>query len=302
MAITHAVHAPRVAHRTVHAARVVIAHPGLAGLMRFGLIVRGVIYLLPGVFALRLALGWGGAAITQADAVRMIGHQPFGPLLLTVLASGLAGYALWGVVRVVFDPLQRGRTPAGLARRFGYATSAFAYTGLLVLALRFLAGTTARGSQAHLMARGVLAQPFGAWLLGVVGLCWIAGAGLGEIVMGWSGRFEKDLALTRVGRTERRWALVLGRVGIVARGVVFAVIGVLLVVAAFHANPGEAGGMDDALLALQRQPFGRLLLGAAAIGLIAFGAYSMLCSRWMRMPARSGASRPPPTEVRHGRS
>ena len=48
--------------------------------------------------------------------------------------------------------------------------------------------------------------------------------------------------------------------------------------------------MDGALLGIARQRFGRLLLGAVALGLIVFGLYSMLCARWIRMQN----SMPPP--------
>jgi hypothetical protein len=41
--------------------------------------------------------------------------------------------------------------------------------------------------------------------------------------------------------------------------------------------------MDGALLALARQPFGRMLLAAAGLGLVAFGVFSAMCARWMRM-------------------
>jgi len=293
MALSHALDA-RTAHRTVHRARAAIEHPVVTGLMRFGLIVRGIVYLLPGVLALRLALGMHGAAITQSDAIRMIGHRAFGTPLLLAIAVGLAGYVLWGIVRVLFDPLQRGRPRVGWVKRAGYVTSALAYTGLFILALQLLSGAATRGPQPHALAHDVLARPFGAWMLGLVGVCWIVGCGLTEIVKGWSGGFENDLDLARIGAIERRWASGLGRIGIVARGVVFAVIGVLLVTAAFHADSRDAGGMDGALLALQHQPFGRALLTAAALGLLAFGVYSMLCSRWMRMPARRTSTHPAP--------
>jgi hypothetical protein len=190
---------------------------------------------------------------------------------------------LWGVIRAVFDPLRKGHTPRGLAKRFGFATSALAYASLLVATLRYLAGALTHIAKPYDWTAGLLAEPFGAWLLGIIGLCWIAGAGIGEIARGWRGSFEEDLDLARMGPAERWWATRLGRFGTVARGAVFTIIGLLLVAAAFHANPHHAGGMDGALLTLARQPFGRMLLAAAGMGLVAFGLFSALCARWMRM-------------------
>src|SRR5689334_10685384 len=88
---------------------------GLVGLMRLGYVVRGIIYMLPGVLALRVALGRPGGDISPTASIEMIGHEPFGRVLLIGVGVGLAGYATWGIIRAVFDPLRKGRSPAGIA-------------------------------------------------------------------------------------------------------------------------------------------------------------------------------------------
>jgi hypothetical protein len=98
-----------------------------------------------------------------------------------------------------------------------------------------------------------------------------------------------------MGRAERRLATGLGRVGLVSRGIVFTIVGGLIVAAAFHLQPRSSIGLDGALMELARQPFGRTLLGAAGLGLMAFGTFSALCSRWMRMRAPTGARARKPT-------
>jgi uncharacterized protein DUF1206 len=282
---------PRVAaplagiRRMGQVASAAAGHTWIEGFFRFGYIVRGVIYLIPGVLALELALGTHGATITQTDAIEMIGHQFLGRILLLVVAVGLASYSLWGVNRAVLDPLHQGHSPRGLARRFGYAMSALAHAGLLAATLRYLSIALPLTASHQDWSTELLAKPFGAWLVGIIGVCWIAGSGIGEIARGWQGRFKQDLAFDRMSSFERRWAVPLGRFGTVARGGVFTIVGMLMVAAALHVAPHRQGGMDGALLELARQPFGRLLLGAAALGLIAFGAYSMMCARWMRMHA-----------------
>ena len=275
--------AARATPRTGSGSRAPAGGRWIEPVARFGLIVRGIIYAVPGLLALQLALGMHGAAITQSGAIEMIGHQPFGRGLLVAVAIGLAGYALWGVIRTIFDPLRRGHSPTGLAKRFGYAMSAFAYASLFVATLRYLTGALQHVAAPRDWTAPLLANPWGAWLLGIIGVCWIAGAGVAEIVRGWRGSFAADLDLGRVGDEERRWAMRLGRFGIVARGIVFTIIGILLVAAALHANPNHGFGMDGALLALARQPYGRILLAAAGLGLVAFGAFSVMCARWMRM-------------------
>jgi uncharacterized protein DUF1206 len=277
-------------HRAGNAATGATKTPWIQGLMRLGYIARGLVYLVPGVLALRLAIGTHGAMITQTETIGVIGRQPLGRLLLIPVAVGLAGYALWGMVRAVLDPLRKGHSVRGIMERLGYAMSGLAYAGLLAATVRFLASAARHTAKDRDWAAELLAKPSGAWLLGIVGLCWIAGAGVLQISEGWRGSFKDDLALERMGSGERRWAARLGHVGIVARGVVFSIIGMLLVAAALHANPHMESGLDGAMLELTRHPFGRILLAAVAMGLIAFGVFSVMCARWMRMGATAHAS------------
>jgi len=242
------------------------------------------------VLALQLAGGAEGAEMTQTGAIAMIGRQPFGHVLLVVMAIGLAGYVMWGIVRLVFDPLDRGRTPRGLVSRLGFASSALGYTVLLVGTVRIILGTAPGGPPRPDWTAAELNRPFGAWIVGAIGVIWMVGGGFGEIARGWRADFRRDFALERMSRTERRFAITLGRVGSVTRGIIFTVIGIFLIATALHANPHHASGMDGALLGIARQPEGRILLAAVALGLIVFGLYSMMCARWMRMRDATPAS------------
>ena len=262
-------------------------------LSRLGLVVRGLIYFVPGVFALEWALGRHRHPMTQASTIDLISHQPWGRALLVVVAIGLAGYAIWGVLRATLDPLRRGHSPMGIALRFGYLTSAIAYLGLMVATIRLLAGRLTHVEQHQDWTVGLLAHPYGRAALVVIGLCWIFGAGLMQVVMGWRRTFEKDLMIERMTLTERRWATGLGRVGLVSRGVVFTIIGVMLVAAGLHPQARSDMGLEGALTQLAHQPFGRTLLGAAGLGLMTFGFYSAMCARWTRMRRAGGVTRKP---------
>jgi len=291
---------PPVAAPEHHERRDTLAHPPgrhrwLERLARFGLVVRGFIYFLPGAFALETALGRQQQPLNQASTITLIGRQPMGRVLLIVVALGLVGYIGWGIRRAFFDAQHRGRSPGGLVARFGYAMSAIAYTGLLLATVRLLIGTPIAAPHPVDWSVTLMSHPFGGIAVGIVGLCWIFGSGIAQIVTGWHRRFERDLVLERMGRTERRFAIGLGRVGLVARGFVFTIIGVLLVAAALHRETHSTSGLEGALLELARQPFGRVLVIAAATGLMVFGAYSALCSRWMRMPSTATAALPAPS-------
>ena len=249
--------------------------------VRFGAFVRGVLYLLAGMFALGLALDTGGAPMAPEGAIAVIGNQEFGRILLVLVALGLLGYSIWGIVRAVFDPHGRGTKPLGMFQRAGYAVSAVGHGGLLFLTLSNLWSGSATNSGGWIGS--LLEHPLGPWLLGLVGMCWVVGAGILQIVAGARGSMERDLRTERMSRTTRSFVLSLGRVGAVARGVLFTLVGGFMIQAAVQRDPGSGEGIESAWLALLHEPYGRWLLGAVALGIVAFGLYSMLCARWMRV-------------------
>ena len=96
------------------------------------------------------------------------------------------------------------------------------------------------------------------------------------VALTWRGLktdFEKHLDTGRMSRTTFTVVRRLGQVGYVARGGVFFLIGGLVIKAAMDNQPGKAQGFDVALKSLASAPFGQVLLIAAALGLICFGAY-----------------------------
>jgi hypothetical protein len=259
-------------------------------LVRLGFVVRGILYFVTGGFALALALGPHGAAMAPTGAIGVIGHQQLGKPMLVVVAIGLAGYMLWGLVRAVFDPLQRGKTLKGIASRLGYGMSALGHGALLVATLRYLAGHEPQHAASKGWIHFLVAQPYGRWMLLVVGITWVLGAGISQVIAGWRGTAKRDLKLERMSRTEQAWLLPLGRFGMVVRGLVFTIVGLFLVATALRQNPQDLQGMDGALLRILSEPLGRWLLAFAALGIMAFGMFSMMCARWMRIRPEADTS------------
>ena len=105
-----------------------------------------------------------------------------------------------------------------------------------------------------------MGQPFGIWLVGLVGAAVVAN-GLFQFYRAFKSDLTDDLYLTDVGADHREWVTRIGRAGYAARGVAFVMIGGFLVAAAHPPNPGEAQGLDGALATLASQPFGPYLLG-----------------------------------------
>jgi hypothetical protein len=256
---------------------------GLARLARAGYVAKGIIFLVIGGLALMAATGSGGGTTDSRGALHVIGASSLGRALLAAMGAGLLGFALWSVIAQALDAEDRGHEPKGLALRIGKTVTGIAYGALGVEALRTVvrAGSSGGDGARHWTAR-VMALPWGRWLVVAIG-AGVIGYALYQV---WKGA-RKDLRrrLHLMGEdTAHRWVLRVARFGIVARAVVFLVIGWFLVQAGLHRAPGEVGGIDAALGALAAQSYGPWLLGVVAVGLMAYGVWELVNARYRDLP------------------
>jgi hypothetical protein len=256
--------------------------PVMEVLTRLGYGVRGVIYIVMGILAVQVALGKGGALASPQGAIADLGKQPAGLILLWVVLVGILAYSVWGLVRAIWDPLLKGNDMKGLFTRFGFLASAVGYGFLAYTTYGFIKGTSqsTSGSPTKLLA-SIMAMPLGRWVIGLLGLIVVA-VGLYMIYLGFKAGFEKQFQTYALTPKEAKLATDIGRFGTAARGVVFAVVGVLIFLAAYNANPTQPVGVDAALATLLHQPYGIWILGIVAVGLVAFGFYSLLGAIWFR--------------------
>ena len=259
------------------------AAPWIVRAARLGYTAKGIVYIVIGTLAARAAAGDGGRTTDSRGALRAIGDGALGGAALAVIGVGLLGYALWAVLSAAADAEDRGGEPKGVAIRLGQAGRGLAYGALGIEALRLLGQTRRSGGGAaeHWTGR-LLDAPFGRWLvLGVAAA--IVGYALYQFFRAASDKVYKRLDLHGASARTRTWVVRLGRFGIAARGVVFVLIGWFLVRAAMSDDASRAGGIDESLDALARQPRGDLLLGVVAAGLIAYGVYQLANARYRRM-------------------
>ncbi len=280
------VEAPIKAGRSVHEVEAggekVARSGGFAWLARAGFTARGLIYGIIGVLAVKLAVGAGGKATNQQGALKTIAHQPFGKLLLILVAIGLAGYALW---RFLHALLGHGRESSDSGfDRVAAGASGVVYAGLCAIAVEILLGTGASSGSgnASKTTAGVFGWPGGTWLVGIAGAVLI-GVGLYQGHRGVSKDFLKDSKTEQMSARVRTWIEWIGSFGHLARMVVFGMVGVFLIKAAIDYAPNKAVGLDGALAKLAHASYGPLLLGIVAAGLIAFGLYSLSDARYRRI-------------------
>jgi hypothetical protein len=252
---------------------------------RIGYAARGVVYVIVGGFAVLAASGAGGRTTGTKGALESLLSQPLGSLLLGTVALGLACFAVWRLMQALLDVEHLGREPKAIVRRSGFAVAAAINAGLAAWAIALLIGFRARGGDDDGAAREwtatVLSMPFGRWLVGAIGTG-VIGTGIVIGLKAFRSEWEQRLALTSPAR---RWVGPIARIGFVARGVVFVLIGGFLVLAAIDANPGEAHGLGGVLRALQQQPYGWALLALTALGLFLFGMFQFIVARFRRIDA-----------------
>jgi FtsH-binding integral membrane protein len=185
----------------------------------------------------------------------------------------------------VWDPLHKGHDTKGLLLRGGYLFSAVSYAILILPTYDIITGarrTAQSGAQTQQSMTSIMSKSWGPWVVGLIGLAVIA-VGLYQIYQGFNASFDRQFRTYAMTAQQLKWAIQMGRFGTAARGVVFALVGGLISLAAYHSNPTQPVGIDAALKTLMHQTYGILLLGIIAVGLMAFGAYSLLSAAWFRI-------------------
>ncbi|MFD3700427.1 DUF1206 domain-containing protein [Streptomyces sp. NPDC058646] len=253
---------------------------------RCGLAARGVLYVLVGFIALRIAFGTGGGEADRTGALQELSGHTFGGVLVWAVGIGLACMALWRLSEAVFgaagpDGRKPGKRLASAGRTVFYGVVAFS-----VLAFAAGSGSGSGGGGGDQQSRDVTARVLdmaaGQWLVGLAGAA-IAVAGVVIAVRAAMRTFRKRMDLSGVPDGVRRAVEVVGVVGGVARGAVFTAAGGFAVHAAVRFDPAQAKGIDDTLRAFADTPAGPWLLVAVAAGLMVFGVFSWAMAAWRKV-------------------
>lgn len=257
------------------------ARRSMPWMARFGYVAKGVVYVLVGVLAAMAA--WGSRSDTPgtSDALRTLLGQPFGQILVGLVALGLLGYAIWRAMEAIRNPEHR-----GVAHRARYALSAVVNLALVGTAAAMAMGASKSGGGEGSVQSGtstLMSQPFGQFLVGALGIGLVI-AGLVHFYQVFAAKFMNRLKTHEMGYKERLFAKRMGQWGYGARGVVFSIIGGFMLWAAWTANPNQARGLEGALTTLREQAYGPWLLGLTAVGLAAYGVSQWVQARYRRIP------------------
>jgi hypothetical protein len=247
---------------------------------RAGFAVSGVLHLLIGLVAIRLAMGGQGQA-DVSGAVEELAVQPAGPVLLWSSIAACVALALWQASDAIFD-FEHLPAKKKLGKKLKAALQAVVYAGLAVTLGSFAigAGSDQRRSTSDLTAT-LMHAPGGFLILVVLGAA-VAATGVIYAIRGFRKSFIKYLRMPS-SDTARTAVKVLGVAGYAAKGIALLLVGVLIIIATVTAHPEESTGLDGGLKGLREQPLGVYMLAAVGAGLICYGIFMMVRSRLAKM-------------------
>jgi hypothetical protein len=256
-------------------------HPALEAVTRAGLAGYGVLHLAIAWLALRIATGRPAGEGDQSGAFQVLAAQPFGRFLVWAIAVGLVAMAIWQLLEAVAGHMDEQGKRRVVERVVSLGRSVL-YAALAWTAYRVVTGVpTSNAHQQQQATAGMLGRPGGPWLVGLAGLAVVA-VGLVIVWYGGTRQFERRLRVAQMRAQTRRFAVRTGQIGYVVKGAAYAIVGVLLVVAA-ATSAHRSTGLDGALRTLAAQPFGTVLLLVVALGFALFGVYCFFQSRYRKV-------------------
>jgi hypothetical protein len=250
-------------------------------LMRFGYAARGSVYVLLGALAFVAAVD-GGRTPDSRSALGTLLQMPFGKMMLMLIAVGLLAYTLWCFIDAGLDLDDKGNDAKGWTAR-----TAKMISGALHVLLAFTAGALAIGSESptgghdrteHWTA-ALMQQPLGRWLVALVG-CIALAISAQHFVKAFREKYKESIRYTP---SSRRLDPLL-KLGLVAHGLVVALVGAFFIWAAWTADPSRAGGVRDALLIVRNADASQTLFAIVGLGLLAFAVYCFVQAAFRIIP------------------
>lgn len=251
-------------------------------LARGGFIGYGIIHLLFAWIALQVAVGGSNQDSDQSGALQEIARQSYGKTLLIVIAVGLVAMAIWQAFEAAIgESGERNRT--AMAERVLSGARAVLYGYLAWMAVKVVQGADASmGDNSESKTSGLMSSDGGRWLVALIGLT-VLGAGIGMAYYGWKRKFVKHLNTQQMTAGTRQPIIKLGVAGYLAKGVAYAIAGLLVVIAAVNYDPDKARGLDAALKTLAGYSWGVWLLVLIAAGIACFGVYCIAQARYRKI-------------------
>jgi hypothetical protein len=249
--------------------------------MRFGYAARGFVYVIVGALAFVASVD-GGRTPDSKTALGTLLQMPFGKILLALVALGLVAYCLWCFIGAGLDLDDKGTDAKGWTARTAQIISGAVHLALALSAIALAMGTespSGGGDRTEHWTAALMQQPLGRWLVAFVGIVAVA-LGIQHFVKAFREKYKENIRYTQLAQ---RLDPML-KLGLIAHGVVVALVGIFFIWAAWTADPSRAGGMRDALIIVRNADASQTLFAALGVGLIGFAAYCFVVAAFRIVP------------------
>jgi hypothetical protein len=249
---------------------------------RAGFVGYGIIHLLFAWIAFQVAFRGSGQESDQSGALQTLAGNGIGKALLILIAIGMVALAIWQAFEAVIGE-SGPRDKTATAERVVSGVRSILYLWLAWYAINVLRGANASMAQnQENKSAGIMAHSGGRWLIALVGLV-VLGVGIGIFVYGLRKKFTKHLNTQLMAASVRKSTVRLGMAGYMAKGIAYAISGILIIAAAVTFDPDKARGLDAALKTLAGHPWGVWLLAIIGLGIAAFGIYCFAQAKYRKV-------------------
>lgn len=248
---------------------------------RAGYISKGTVYAVTGVLAFGAAAGLGSQSKGKLGVLEFLQNQPFGNVILGVLAIGLLCYAFWRFFQSIRDPEHIGTDAKAVGKRIGFFLSGLVYLGLAVFSAYQIFRDAGGGGQGKSGDGSMLPQELLPYVFYAIAIG-LALKSVFQFVTAYKGEFLDKFHLNSLSNINTRKTIKwLGYVGMISRGIVVGIISYFFFRAADGAGSEDMKGTAEAFSFL-RASSGPWLVGLVAFGLICYGSYMFMMAKYRR--------------------
>ncbi|MGI8645147.1 MAG: DUF1206 domain-containing protein [Nocardioides sp.] len=247
--------------------------------IRAGLIAYGVVHLLIAWLALQLAFGESEGSASSKGAMQQLAEQPFGTVLLWLVAIGMLVLVLWKLLDAWKGHQEEDDDKKMWAKRAFDVLKAVLYAVIAISAIRTATGSGSSGGTDSTTAK-IMDLPAGQFLVGLVGLA-IFAYGANQVRIAYTEKFREKIGAGGTSGQSGQAYVYFGKAGYTAKGLAIAIVGGLFIYAAVTHEAKKSGGLDQALQTVLEQPFGPFLLGIIAVGIGCYGLFCFARARYL---------------------
>lgn len=262
----------------------------IAKIRSAGFFTKGIVYVLLGGLTFMAAFNLGGDISSTSSVIEVLLELHLGKAFVGVIALGLFSYSIWRFYQAVKfpeDDLDNERIKSGF-KRVRYFYSGVFY-GLLAYAFaKPLINSIIGSGQKNGESGGagdekaalweLLSHDWGKALIWALGIL-IAGQAIQQFFIAYKGKFMRKIDNYPSVKHEYDFIKKAGRMGYIARGMVFSVLAFFILKVILNHNANEYKGTEGALAYFLSFSYGNLLLGAVAFGLTTYGVFHIMVAR-----------------------